>query len=126
MKLTKAQLNDLETVKYFLPHDCKDVVITGEDIKMFFEHSEKGLHKDKVKLSHFSDGFSALVEGKRWRGIHIGMYEEGVLDGSMPYFTILGKEDGDTPIPRSVMEFMKKTMFQGIDAKLIDRIYNDL
>lgn len=43
----------------------------------------------------------------------MGMYEEGVLEGSMPYSVIL---DG---MPKSVVEFMAKEMFKGRDADSI-------
>ena len=41
----------------------------------------------------------------------------------MPYYTILGGEEGDEPVPRSVVDFMKRTLFKGIDAELIETVY---
>jgi hypothetical protein len=142
--MTKKQKIDLETVKYFIPHAMKHVSITEKDIEMFFEWSEQGKHKNKVGgMPYKMDGFNALVQGKEWRGVHMGMWEEGVLDGSVPCITLLGgyalnverkwyqfwKEKTyfvHNPIPISVVDFMKKEMFKGYDSKLIENVYNSL
>lgn len=144
MKLTKAQQNDLESIRYFIPQVMEGIKITDLDIEMFFEHSEKGLHKEKVsKFPYLMDGFNALIQGKSWRGVHVGMYEEGVMDGSMPYCVIFGddyiiihrkwwqfwkarytRKHVCCP-PRSVVDFMKKEMFKGIDAEMIDEGYEE-
>ena len=52
------------------------------------------------------------------------MFEDGVLDGSMPYYVILG--GGEVPIPRYVVDFMKKAMFKGEDIDLIEKVYQDI
>lgn len=138
MKLTKNQQKDLESIIYFIPSILKNVSVKEEDIKMFFENSERGMHQDKVRTSHFNDGFNALIEGKRWRGIHMQMWEEGILDG-VGYFILLGGlaekrrwfnpyrwlrgKYYNRPIPRPVVDFMAKEMFRGIDAELIESIY---
>lgn len=147
MKLSKAQQNELEVWKYFMSKELRGVPESEEDIKMFFEWSEIGLHKDfftygeEIKEHKY---FYALMQGKKWAGIHMHeMYEEGVLDGSMPYFLLLG---GDSelvkrkwwqfwkpqfslkanPIPRLVVDFMKKEMFKGMDAEVIENCYQEI
>lgn len=108
---------ELETLYYFWP-SLNDYDITEEDVSMYFEWSEDGLHKDKIKMSHFVDGFNALVAAKRWRGITMHeLYEPGILDGTMPYTVIC---DGT---PRSAIDFMKKELFKGTHAEMIDRAY---
>ena len=144
MTFTKAQQKDLETIEYFIPQVCRSVQITDEDRRKFLEYSERGLHKEEVGdwRKGVRDGFNALREGKRWRGVHIHeMWEEGVLEGSTPYFTIL--EGFDTivkrkwwqfwkptfkhnPMPRSVVDFMKKEMFKGQDAEIIEKCYQTI
>lgn len=153
MRLSKAQSNDLETIKYFIPPGLKDKHISNDDIRMFFEHSERGMHKELLNsasgLEHISDGLWALIQGKIWRGTHMGMYEEGVLSGDMPYMIILGLCDKsykrhwlirwffvligkgsyvfvNTPPPRSVVDFMKKEMFKGYNADQIERCYQEI
>ena len=150
MKLSKAQEQDLETIKYFTPQYLSGYPLTKKDIEMFFEHSEKGMHKDLFTsyqaLEDCSNGLFALIQGKIWRGTHMGMYEEGVLSGDMPYAVILGMNDKSkvrhwsirwfykligketsifyhSPPPRSVVDFMKKEMFKGHDANTIERCY---
>lgn len=152
MNFTKRQLEDLETIEYFIPSVLKHIKITDEDRKMFLENSERGLHNDKIeqaskaiafyketegKVSYVPkyQGFNALIEGKKWRGIHIHeLYEQGVLEGNIGYFTLLGglcgKKKGNSfehdPMPRSVVNFLKKEMFQGIDADLIEETYQSI
>jgi len=128
MKLTKGQILDLESIKYFIPRCMQDIKITDDDISMFLENSERGLHKEKIDGTRRTmDGFHALLEGKKWRGIHIHeMYEPGVLEGTVPYYVLLGGEDKKELMPRTVVDFLKKEMFQGIDAELIERCYQEI
>lgn len=120
--LSKKQQLDIETLLYFIPSYLDSIVVTENDKRMFLEHSEKGFNRNKVNSFNIQDGFNVLVEAKRWRGIHIHeLYEPGVLDGTMPYYTLLG--GGDKPIPRCVVDFLKKEMFQGRDADIIEKTY---
>lgn len=126
-----------------MPPPCKGIKITDEDIQKFFEYSDKGLHKADVRQSHFSDGFNALVAGKKWRGIHMHeLYEPGILEGTTPYLTLLGGFEGarkwfnpmrytkgqlyHKPVPRPVVDFMKKELFKGKDADVIEAIYQEV
>lgn len=87
MKLSKAQLTEIEVWEYFMPSGFGKR--NDNDLKRFFEWSEKGLHRGVVNGDN--SYFRGLQEGKRWAGIHMHeLYEQGVLDGTMPYFTILG------------------------------------
>jgi hypothetical protein len=113
--MTKGQELDLETIRFFIPECMKHLEITDQDVKDFFELSEQGKHQGRIGLSTM-DGLNALAQGKRWRGIHMEMWEEGVLSGDVPYATLL--ED----LPRSVVEFMAKEMFKGADRELIMRL----
>lgn len=107
MKFKEKQARDLRTIEYFIPSQLKDVEITDDDRIAFLSHSERGTVCQKTK------GLEALQEGKRWRGIHVGMYEEGITDGSMPYALIL--ED----MPQDVQWYMAREMFQGDDSHII-------
>lgn len=147
MKLSPKQKEELVVWEYFMPTNVKWGDKTDKDIRMFFEWSERGMHKDIPTAGSLNDGtftyFNALREGKRWAGIHWQMYEDGVLEGSMPYFTILGGYDKVThrkwwqfwkpkitfkhnPIPRSVVNQMKREMFKGIDADIIENCYQEI
>lgn len=142
MKLTSRQEKEIFIWEYFAPQRIKYPERNDEDIKKFLEWSERGLHRERGMLNEASY-FEKLREGKRWAGIHMRMYEEGVLDGSMPYMVILGGFDKTVyriwwkfwkpkynikhdPIPRIIVDFMKKEMFKGIDSELIEKCYNRL
>ena len=116
MKLTNKQQKDLDTILYFsLERICKKEEITNKDIEDFFAFSERGI-KPEIETK----GYKELNNAKGWRGVHVGMYEEGVLDGTMPYIVIL---EG---APRCVVDFMKREMFKGIDAEVIENCYQIL
>lgn len=117
--MTNAQSKDLETVKWFIPDCMKHILITNDDEIMFLENSERGLHKEKISgMPYTMDGFNALIQGKKWRGIHVHeMYEPGVLESSVPYYSLL------QAMPQVVVDFLKKEMFKGQDVDLIDRVY---
>ncbi len=120
--MTNGQSKDLETVRFFIPlamlpsEGKPGVDITDRDVVDFFEYSEEGKHAEKVGLSTM-DGFNALVQGKRWRGIHMEMWEEGIMDGTIPYIVLL---EG---LPDSVVEFMSREMFKGRDKELIYKLH---
>lgn len=116
--LTPHQQNDLETVKFFIPECMKHLEITGQDIIDFFEWSEKGLHTSRLSVGAFNpakhmNGLNALYQGKRWRGIHMQMWEDGVLSCDVPYQVLL--ED----LPYPVLEFASREMFKGADREVI-------
>lgn len=142
--MTKSQKNDLKITKYFIPKVFKNIEITNEDEKMYFEWSESGKHKDKISgMPYKINGFNALVQGKEWRGIHMGLYEQGVLDSSVPYLVLLGGNEitihrkwwqfwkekitfKNKPIPREIVDFMKKEMFKGKHSEMIEQIYQKI
>ena len=166
MKLTNKQRNDLEVIKYFIPPNLKNQDISDKDIEMFFEYSDQWKHKgicktlvdysrfmkdsEKVGTYTLSDlrWLEALLQGKRWRGIHIHeMYEPAITDwGRYEYSGILcANHTWRKPrwfwvflskfwvdrckyvnTPRSVIEFLKKEMFQWRDSDFIENMYVSL
>ena len=124
--MTNKQKEDLETIKFFIPKDLSKIKINSEDIAKFLENSEKGLHKSDIKQSHFKDGFNVLISAKKWRGIHMGLWEDSILDGSIGYFTLLGGENTKEILPKSVVNFMKKEMFRGKNEEIIEKIYKKI
>lgn len=142
MKITPKQQKDLIVSMYFIPQCMSNIQISEIDKKMYLEWSESGLHKDKIN-TYKIDGFNALVQGKEWRGVHMQMFEDGVLEGTMPYYTILGGDSKEIkrkwwqfwkpkyrvvnePIPREVVDFMKKEMFKGVDNQQIENAYQEV
>ncbi len=131
MILTKGQQKDIDCIKWFYP---KAENTSEEEIENFFDVSERGAIPIKNNL---------LVEGKRWRGITIHeMWEQGILEGSVPYFVLLGGYEGKRkwynpmryikckyyhiPIPSFIVDFIKKEIFKGKDADVIERCYQDI
>lgn len=151
--LTKGQLKDLETIKFFIPDnydgmsfsESKDLENEGYLTELasnhrirkyyqdsdgkspeecFFDVSDKGLLE--IRCNDLKT-LNKYREGKRWRGIHMHeLYEPGILDGSMPYWVILGGLYKHEIMPRSAVDFMKKEMFKGIDAEIIERTYQEI
>lgn len=140
--MKKLNNKDLLLASYFIPSSLKNIQVTDKDKQMFVEWSSEGKHKELVKLSHFSDGFNALIYGKKYAGITMGLWEEGIIEGSNCYFTLLGgyqgrkrtklerllgrEEYAHKPIPKMIVEHMKKEMFKGMDSDIIDKIYKTL
>jgi len=132
MKLSPKQEKELKVWKYFMPPSMTSIPITDKDVENFFEWSERGLHKDKLNKGGMEGngsvrtGFDALFQGKRWAGRRIHeIYEEGVLDGSMPYVVVLGCGMYSPKVPPEVKDFIKHEMFKGIDSQIIEDCYNN-
>jgi len=97
---------DIESVRYFAKGEP-----TNEQVEEYKEWSNNG-----TKIS--TD--NPMISGKKWRDIHIGMYEEGILDGSVPYWTLME----DMPYPVAV--YMSKSMFRGMDRDLIMTCWHEV
>jgi len=48
------------------------------------------------------------------------------LEGSIPYFTLLGGEDYREMPPRAVVDFLKREIFRGSNKELIEKLYNEI
>ena len=125
--MTPKQAKDIECIQWFIPKWIAYPAPTQQDIDDFLSYSERGIGRSTTGGIQAApvDGYTALMEGKRWRGIHIGMYEEGVMSGDVPYHAMLGEGDKEL-MPRVVVDYLKKELFQGIDAELIERTYLEL
>jgi len=127
MRFSQKQKKDLETINYFIPkgytgetvYPCGAVEDMDGDSpeQVFLDYSDRGIQFNGRKVTDLKK-LERLKEGKRRRGIMLAEYERGVLDGVVPYFELL---EG---MPDSVVEFMAKTMFKGIDKELIMAVHN--
>ncbi len=63
------------------------------------------------------------MEGKRWQGIMMEEWEKGILEGSTPYWVLLGGENPHEILPRYVVDFMKKELFKGTNKDIIENTY---
>ncbi len=100
---TKGRIKDKELILYFLPSILKNIKIVEEDWIMFFKQSERGIRPIEI-----TEGYKAILEGKRWRGIQLQMWEEGTLDRGGPHRAILGGYSPKEIPPRDVVDFIKK------------------
>ena len=132
-ELTKSQLNDIELCMFFCPHGMKRDP-TEQEIIEFLDLSERGIGKDRGKFSK-----NPIIVGKTRRGLSMSLWEEGVLEWNIPYYTLLGGCEEtrkwwnpmrwikgrfyNIPIPRTIVDFMKKEMFRGMDAEIIETTY---
>lgn len=121
MRLTEKQKNDLETIEYFIPSHCDWEKRNEKSIKMFFEYSDQGKHKDIASIhAYLPEGrtyFHALVWGKKRRGIHIHeLWEPAILEGTITYYELV------QDLPISVVKFMQKEIFRGTDSELIGNL----
>lgn len=100
--------------------------IKGKDAdEAFALFSERGIKPDLYDLEN-PIRYKKLCESKRWEGIQIQMWEDGNMDGSMPYRSLLGWDDPKEMMPRFMVNFIKKEMFKGIDAEIIEEVYQEV
>lgn len=118
--MTTAQRNDIEATRYFIPSDYRHIIVTDTNEQSYLEWSEKGLHKDVAqgKFTNPTNGFEALVLGKTRRGLHVDLWEQGVLEGTFPYINLF-----EPTLPEAVAQFMSREMFKGRDRELIMAVY---
>ena len=141
--ITKKQQNEIDCLDYFkfnISHYNSDVPLLKitEDVngdlpeECYFFITDNGI---KSVTTTNQRRLKQLLDAKKWRLRFMDMYEQGVLEGSPPYYTLLGFEPEIEiiekhlvefpcePIPRVVMNFMARTMFKGYDKQLIKEIY---
>jgi hypothetical protein len=112
--MTKKQQQELDCLKWFWP----ELKYTNEEAKEYFDYDVKGgdIPKD-----------NPIYLAKQWRGRTIHeLWEQGILDGSVPYFVLLGGEDKKEIPPRKVVDFIKREIFKGIDANMIEKVYQEI
>lgn len=80
-KLTKKQIDELDFLMDNRPTNVDWADQTEDDIRMFFEWSDKGMHKDIASIPTYKTegrtGFHALVWAKKWRHRGETMRKEG-------------------------------------------------
>ena len=130
-KLTSAQQRDIEVSLYFCPDEFFHKP-TNEEVQEYLDLSERGIGKQLGKFST-----NPIILGKSRRGLTMQMWEDGVLEGTIPYFTLLGGFENkkrwwqfwkskNELLPRTVVDFMKREMFKGKDAALIESVYSQI
>lgn len=119
MNLSSRQKNELEVWKYFIPDNCAWAEETPQDIEMFFKWSEHGEKNERIGKYGDLSFASALYWGKKWAYIHV--HEMWERDFSAQDGSWMGYYDLVKDMPRPVVNFIKKEMFKGNDAEVIER-----
>jgi len=120
---------EIERIKYFIPKNYDGrpygkMIVTAEEA--FILKSEKGINTppENIKDPYY---YRQLLEGKSWQGIIVHeLWEQGILDGSVPYWCLLGGENPKKIMPRNIVDFMKKEIFKGYDKDLIEKVYQEV
>lgn len=123
--LTEKQINEIKCLDYFK----KDISLYSNQINETLNYSakiieSKGFSPEEAYFEITTKGIKEIVtvnksrlyqllDAKKWRLRHVSMYEQGILDGSVPYCVLLENT------PKEVIDFLSVTMFKGIDKKLI-------
>lgn len=118
--MTTAQRNDIEVSRYFIPDTFRHIPITEQDEERYLASSERGTEKWN-QYEGVKDGFDALSLGKSRRGLNIDLAEQAIIEGTIPYWTLLGGEE--TPIPESVATFYSRELFKGKEKERIMQVY---
>jgi len=116
---------EIERLEFFIRNSpAKDFV--GEDAdKAFIDFSEKGIKTELEELQN-PIRYKQLCQAKRWQGITMQMWEDSILDGSIPYWTLLGGENPKEILPKNIVDFLKKELFKGIDKETIEKCYQEV
>ena len=119
---------EIKRLEYFIPSRKIEaplgVMMTADEA--FVRKSEHGIEPDFTRIEN-TRRYYELVQGKRWQGIHVHeLWEPGILDGSVPYWTLLGGESPDEIIPRHIVTFLKGEIFRGKNKETIEKVYQDV
>jgi len=126
MKITNKQIKNLELIKYFIPNNYDGRPYGKFPISAEEAFILKDVYGKETPPENIKDPYELrrLEQGKRWLGIYCHeMVEPGILDGSMPYWVVLGGCSPKEILPRNVVDFMKKELFRGQDDEIIENCY---
>lgn len=131
--MTEKQQNEIKCLNYF---SLKGFEYTGND-KCNAEEEYFDITQDGKPKKYKNARLEQLLDAQRWRLRMVDMYEQGILDGSVPYCMILFEEPEERwigkfikrwrfkepkKLPYYVIDFLSKTMFKGTDRKLIKEL----
>lgn len=136
MPFTKKQLLEKENLEWFCPNLLKQWPPHEGEFEEYLAHSERGVPIKGFEhgyIPHYnkntfiSQKFNVYAETKRRRGITIHeIWEEDFFSGgNFGLIEMLTEEDGK-PIPEHIKNYIKKEIFAGQDADLIDKLYEQI
>jgi len=114
-------MREVKNLEFWIPKENIRKMKTAD--QAFADFSERGIKPDFENILN-PYRYHELKEAKRQRGINVHeLWEWGILDGSVLYWTLLGGENLKEVLPRNIVNFMKKEMFRGNDAETIESCY---
>ena len=113
MKLSRKQQLELEAIKEFIPSWCTFEPITDDDLKTFFDFSDRGIKYEMTPDKQLT-GLGALHYGKQYRDLHITMYRQDIQDG------YIGKWEVNTS------EWINKALKGARPKQHVYKLWNDL
>jgi hypothetical protein len=137
--ISKKQQADIDFYLGFCPENLYHLP-TREEINEFLDFSEKGIKPTQRTGGALGQSLNPISIGKSCLGLNITLWQEGVLEGTVPYYTLLGGFEGKKRkwwqfwkplfahelVSRRLVDYMKTQMFKGHDADLIERVYQQI
>src|SRR3990167_2778749 len=125
MKLTRKQLFEKENLEWFNPSLLKQYPPQEGEFEEYLAHSERG--KPIKGFPHGQNVFNVYSEAKRRRGITIHeLWEKSFYENEWMGFYDLLKEENGILIPEHIKDYIKREIFKGQSADLIDKLYEEL
>lgn len=128
--LTKKQQLEKENLEWFSPSLFKKWPPQEGEFAEYLAHSERGEPIGKVRGEDNIYGLKNVYsEAKRWRGITIHeLWEDSFYSGGWwpGLHELLREEDGTTPIPEHIKNYISREIFGGQDKDKIDKIYDEI
>ena len=137
--MKQKQINEIKCIEYFIPSNYDGFGVYDNYLILDFYYkygilaleNKNGPSPEQCYFNYASKGIKMhiitdvkklfqLLEGNRWRNIHIfEMYEPSILEGTWTYSDLV-------EMPEYVVRYIAKQIFQGIDEEVIMDLWKNL
>ena len=114
---------EIKRLEYWLRDIIGEDMVTADEA--FIQFSERGVKPDFSKILN-PKRYHQLQDAKMVEGWHVDMYEQGVLERSVPYWVLLGGTNPKEIPPLEIAVWMSKQLFKGKDSELIMNCYKQV
>ena len=132
--MTKKQVGEIKCLDYFRRKNIdysKSVYNIAEIMGVNCTEDKEGLLAEEAYFEITDNGkkdvvvndkarLNELLDSQKWRLRTMDMWEQGVLDGTIPYIELIEESN------KEVVNFMASTMFQGTDKDIIINLYKEI
>lgn len=112
--MTNKQQKEIKCLNYF----AISIQLYRGDDECNAEEEYFKITQDGKPKKYKNARLEQLLDAKKWRLRMCDMYEQGIIDGSVPFSTLLFDEDGKA-LPNYIINFLAKTMFKGTEKETI-------